>query len=39
MQEERAGGTADPTAPLLEVRDLTVEFSGDDGRGPGGPRA
>jgi peptide/nickel transport system ATP-binding protein len=31
VQEVRAEGTTDPTAPLLEVRDLTVEFAGDDG--------
>jgi peptide/nickel transport system ATP-binding protein len=31
VQEIRAEGTTDPAAPLLEVRDLTVEFAGDDG--------
>jgi peptide/nickel transport system ATP-binding protein len=31
VQEVRAEGTTDSTAPLLEVRDLTVEFAGDDG--------
>ncbi len=28
VQEERIDGTTDPRAPLLEVRDLTVEFTG-----------
>ena len=30
-QAERIEEAADPTAPLLEVRDLTVEFTSDDG--------
>jgi peptide/nickel transport system ATP-binding protein len=30
LQEEQLDGAADPTAPLLEVTDLTVEFPGDD---------
>lgn len=34
VQAERAGGTTDPAAPLLEVRDLTVEFPGEDGAVP-----
>ena len=34
VQEIRAEGTTDPAAPLLEVRDLTVEFPGDDGGVP-----
>ncbi len=31
VQAERAGTGADPAAPLLEVRDLTVEFGADEG--------
>jgi peptide/nickel transport system ATP-binding protein len=30
LQEEQLDGAADPTAPLLEVTDLTVEFPGED---------
>ena len=30
VEETRAEGTTDATAPLLEVRDLTVEFAGDE---------
>ena len=31
VQEEQIGTSPDPTAPLLEVQDLTVEFASDDG--------
>ena len=30
VQEERIDAAPDPTAPLLEVTDLTVEFAADD---------
>jgi peptide/nickel transport system ATP-binding protein len=34
VQAERVEEAADPTAPLLEVSDLTVEFTSDDGAVP-----
>ncbi len=34
VQAERSTTGADPTAPLLEVRDLTVEFAADEGAVP-----
>jgi len=34
VRVERTDGPTDPAAPLLEVRDLTVEFAGEDGAIP-----